>query len=302
MLVIHHTTPHHTTPQVRMPPPPPPPQVAHVAYYEMKQARKFTDETILELELAIVAAQISFTNVSAFAGLIILKFHFSLHSPHDIREGGPPCNRTAIAYEAKLQWIKRSANRTNFRNPIKSVVERWSLDTAVDLSQLVNSNRHHMEVVFASDESVTSMSLLAQVEKSGEVSLLFALLSGADPDQLWGFSHVASVSLHSVNVMPGSFILHWSEQHAAQCLALVTGILQLRKEEEAVSHIWLDILRFPGVPAPNAKQLNVSGDVWAKCFADPHARVRVLERFDQLRFTGVRQCPVPGAHVFIVAQ
>ena len=33
-------------------------QVAHVEYYEMKQARQFTDDTILELEEAVVAAQV----------------------------------------------------------------------------------------------------------------------------------------------------------------------------------------------------------------------------------------------------
>ena len=49
-----------------------------------------------------------------------------------------------------------------------------------------------------------------------------------------------------------------------------------------------------------ATQLTVSGIVWEECVADPAAHVRVVERFDQMRFTCVRQCPVPGAHVFIV--
>jgi hypothetical protein len=246
----------------------------------------------------------AFDNVKAFKGLIILKFHFALHSAHDIKEAGAPCNRNALMFENKLQWIKRHAKRNNFRNPIKSVVDAWSLCTACDLSRLRNASRHAVAVVFASDECVASASLLAVADASDEsgvsMSLLSVLLSGGDPLQLWSFSHVASLSLHGVHVMPGSFILHWSEDHPFQCLALVTSILQLCKEEEAAPMLWLDVLRFPGIIAPTATQLTVSGIVWEECVADPAAHVRVVERFDQMRFTCVRQCPVPGAHVFIV--
>ena len=205
-------------------------------------------------------------------------------------------------FENKLQWIKRACRRCNFKNPIRSVLEQWSLNSGCDLARLQNASRHEVSVVFASDECVTSPWLVAQEEEGcGPVSLLSALLSGGDPNQFWAFTHIAEVSLHHVHVKPGSFILHWSDDHKAQCLSVVTGILQLRKEEEAGRSLWVDIQRFPGVPAPTAKQLTVQSDVWDTCVADPRARVRVLERFDQLRFTSVRQCPVPGAHIFIVA-
>ena len=129
---------------------PPRAQVAHVEYYEMKQARQFTDDTILELE---------------FAGLFILKHHFSLHSAHDIREAGPPRHRTALMFENKLQWVKRAAKRTNFKNPIFAVVDQWSVCTARELARLQNASRHEIEVVYASDVCVTSASLLAQYEE-----------------------------------------------------------------------------------------------------------------------------------------
>ena len=207
-------------------------------------------------------------------------------------------------FENKLQWIKRRARWCNFKNPIKSIVGRWSLSSARDLSRLQNSSRHEIEIVFASDECVASADMLTQLgeldaESDVPVGLLSALLSGGDPLELWSFAQVACVSLHDVHVIPGSFILHWSVDHEVQCLALVTCILQLRKEDEVQGEVWLDILRFPGVPHPSAKQLTVANDMWEAFVANKDAHVRVLERYDQLRFTSMRQCPVPGAHLFI---
>ena len=156
--------------------------------------------------------------------------------------------------------------------------------------------------MYASDECVTSASLLAHGEGLDEhVSSMLRLLFQGGDDQLWAYVHCASVSLHHVHVLSGSFILHWSEAHPTQCLALVTNIVQVRKEENASRDLWLDIYRFPSVLAPSARQLSVSPQDWQTHVANPNVRVRVLERFDQLRFTSMRQCSVPGAHVFIVA-
>ena len=260
----------------------------------------------MELEEAVVQAQVAFDQVPEFAGLFIIKHHFSLHSAHDIREGGPPRHRTALMFENKLQWVKRAAKRTNFKNPIFAVVDQWSVCTARELARLQSASRHEIEVVYVrnvSDECVTSASLLAQHEEGlyEHVSSMLRLLFQGGDDQLWAFAHCASVSLHHVHVMPDSFILHWSEAHPTQCLALVTNIVQVRKEENASSDLWLDIYHFPSVLAPSAKQLSVIPQDWQTHVANPNVRVRVLERFDQLRFTGMRRCSVPGAHVFIVA-
>lgn len=274
--------------------------MAHVNYYQMKQARQFTDASILVLEAAIVDAQLKFDQVPAFAGLLILKHLLSFHSAQNIHLGGSPINRTAKMFENKLQWVKRECARGNFRNPIWNIVDSWSLHTARDLSRLTSSSRHEVHVVFASDEAIVSYEILA-LEDSEDVvvSMLQALLSGGDPEQLYAFAHVENATLHSVSVVPGSFIYHWSDDHPTRCLALVTQMIQLRKEEEGHVELWFDVFRFPGVVAPSHGTLRVSADDWAAHVVDPCARVRVLEQLDQLRFTLVRQCPVPRAYSFI---
>lgn len=129
--------------------PPGPPEPAfecwllHVRYFEMKMARSFTEETIIELERATVAHQarapatlpcsasqsppptplhqMKFNSVPEYKGLFIYKHHCALHAAQDIRWCGPARNRVARMYENKLQYIKRKARMTNFKNPIYSV-------------------------------------------------------------------------------------------------------------------------------------------------------------------------------------
>lgn len=100
---------------------------------------------------------------------------------------------------------------------------------------------------------------------------------------------------------PSSFTGVKRTQPSALLLSLVTNIVQVHKEQNASRDLWLDIFRFPSVLAPSAKQRSVSPQDWQTHVANPNVRVRVLERFDQWRFTSMRQCSVPGAHVFIVA-
>ena len=82
-----------------------------------------------------------------------------------------------------------------------------------------------------------------------------------------------------MHLRPGSFVLHWSEGHPTQCLALVSQIIQWRKEEEMNAALWVDLLRFPGVVAPSHGTLRVSAQDWAVHVSDPCARERVLEEF-----------------------
>ena len=265
----------------------------------MKRARIFTDESLLQLEVAVAEAQKRFNEVPEFSGLFILKHHFSLHSALDIKLGGPGMNRTAKMYENKLQWVKREASRCNYKNPIFSVVSAWSLHSAHDLVHLTNSSRHSVEVVYASDESIVSEVLVEDMDKE-EYGCLQCLLAGGG-SVLYAFSYVESLRLHGERLVPGSFILHWSDEYPTQCLALVARIVQLRKEEDTRAVLWLEIVRFSRVEAAaSGQQLCVDRDAWSERVVDPSGHVRVLVPFEELRFTVVRQTERPGAYMFLV--
>ena len=115
-------------------------------YFELKMARQFTDESILELEAATVHHQVSqqssppapfpsvthrfphhpcsqlkFNEVPQYKGLFVYKHHAALHSARNIKFCGPPVVRLERMFENKLQYVKRRAHASNFRNPIFSV-------------------------------------------------------------------------------------------------------------------------------------------------------------------------------------
>ena len=139
-----------------IPPGPPEPALEcwllHAKYFEMKMARSFTEETIVELERATVAHQArapppppqrprqpsfavhpnlhplpppphqeKFNTIGEYKGLFVYKHHCALHAAQDIRWCGPARNRVARMYENKLQYVKRKARMCNFKNPIYSV-------------------------------------------------------------------------------------------------------------------------------------------------------------------------------------
>jgi hypothetical protein len=90
-------------------------------YFNMKMARRFTDESILELEDAVVEHQEKFNAVPEYAGLFVYKHHAALHSAENTVWCGPAICRTARMFENKLQYVKRRAHASNFKNPIFSV-------------------------------------------------------------------------------------------------------------------------------------------------------------------------------------
>lgn len=95
--------------------------LAHMYYFELKMARQFDDESILALEQAVVDHQLKFDGVPEYAGLFIYKHHAALHSARNIYWCGPAILRTARMFENKLQYVKRRAAASNFKNPIFSV-------------------------------------------------------------------------------------------------------------------------------------------------------------------------------------
>ena len=62
-----------------------------------------------------------FNEVPEYKGLFVYKHHAVLHSAQKIPMCGPAIVRTERMFENKLQYIKRRAKASNFRNPIHSV-------------------------------------------------------------------------------------------------------------------------------------------------------------------------------------
>ena len=206
-----------------------------------------------------------FNEVPEYKGLFVYKHHAVLHSAHNIPMCGPAIVRTERMFENKLQYIKRRAKASNFRNPIHSVspatypalqlvhlhlrasyqaqtqalmhplictqvLRAWSLQTARDLASLASSRKHDVHITLVRDGCVVSEDLLPSMTEDPAHEVLVTLLAGGGSDLFWS-EEVAAVELHSVELAPGCFVRHWSDEQPA-CLALVSQLLRLRPEED----------------------------------------------------------------------
>ena len=265
-----------------------------------------------------------------YEGLCIYKHHAVLHSAHEIKLCGPAIVRTERMFENKLQYIKRRAKASNFRNPIHSVspatypaacalaspcitltpqalmcslvrtqvLRSWSLQTARDLASLASSRKHDVQITLVRDGCVVSEDLLPSLTDEPAYEVLCTLLAGGGSDLFW-WEEVAAVELHSVELAPGCFVRHWSDGQPA-CLALISQLSRLRAEEDDSSgELWVALHRFPLVPMLHDDQVRVSAEEWMRCVAAEDVRETTFVVYEDLCFVLLEQHSMQGEYLFM---
>lgn len=213
---------------------------------------------------------------------------------------GPACNRTARMFENKLQYVKRRAAASNFKNPIYTVLRAWSFQTARDLRNQVSAVKHDAHVQYADDGALINEPLLkTYMADDPAFTVLSMLLQGISDELVWCVS-VLEVAFHHVVVSVGTFVRHWSPEHPTPCLALVSRMLALHPEDdESAESLWVVLTRFPGVEMCEGDTVRVDSECWAERVADPAAQETVVVVWEDFRFCVLRQHNLRHEYLFM---
>ena len=101
--------------------------VAHIHYFQLLMARRFSDASIATLAAAIKTAQDLFLSITGYRTYLWKpKNHFAQHFPVDTKRFGPPRNYWCMRFEAKNQEHKRAAKMGRFRDVPGLVANFWA--------------------------------------------------------------------------------------------------------------------------------------------------------------------------------
>ena len=77
----------------------------------------------------------AFDAVPQYAGLKRPKHHFLTHAALDVWNFGPPRGYWCMGYEGFNKVIKAGANRSNYINESKSIMEYWSMRSGHEMTR-----------------------------------------------------------------------------------------------------------------------------------------------------------------------
>jgi hypothetical protein len=128
------------------------------------------------------------------------------------------------------------------------------------------------------------------------------LLGGGGSDLFW-FEEVAAVALHSVTVLCGAFVRHWSAELPTPRLALVSRMLRLAlvDDEDDPGGLWVVLVRFPAVEMSAGNEVTLGAEEWKACVASASAQETVFTLLDDFTFAclTLRLHTVCGAYAFM---
>ena len=101
-----------------------------VKLFTMTIKHEIAVDDINDIDDAQLAHSAAFDATPEYEGLKRPKHHFCAHLASDIRLYGPPRGYWCFGFEAFNKVIKAGAQRSNWRNSTRSIMEYWSMRSA----------------------------------------------------------------------------------------------------------------------------------------------------------------------------